>query len=142
MTASAEWRLETDIFTWTAFTMVRWSLLEFRDRVLRFMSAIFSLPWNTGRTEKHMKFKDREFADHTGGYLASGVLLPPTPRVGKLGNDLAPQGAVRRMEEACSGANVPWCYFAVSEITSATNQEIPGLKSVARCSDAILRAHA
>ena len=74
--------------------------------------------------------------------LAQSVLFPPPPRVGKLGNDLAPQGAVRRKEEACSGANVPWCYFAVSEITCATNQEIPGLKSVARCSDAILRAHA
>ena len=65
--------------------------------------------------------------------LAQSVLFPPAPRVGKLGNDLAPQGAVRRKEEACSGANVPWCYFAVSEITCATNQEITGLKSVARC---------
>jgi carbon monoxide dehydrogenase subunit G len=34
--------------------------------------------------------------------------------------------------------NVPWCYFAVSENNGATNHEIPGLKSVARCSDAIL----
>jgi hypothetical protein len=59
--------------------------------------------------------------------LAQSVLFPPAPRIGKLGNDLAPQGAVRRKEEACSGANVPWCYFAVSEITCATNQEIPGL---------------
>ena len=74
--------------------------------------------------------------------LAQSALLPPAPLAGKLGNDLAPQGAVRRKEEPCSGANVPWCYFAVSETTCATNQEIPGLKSVARCSDAILRAHA
>ena len=70
------------------------------------------------------------------------VLFPPLPRVSKLGNDLAPKGAVRRKEEACSGANVPWCYFAVSENNCATNQEIPGLKSVARCSEAILREHA
>ena len=70
------------------------------------------------------------------------VPFPPAPRVGKLGNDLAPQGAARRKEEACSGANFPLRYLAVSEITCATNQEIPGLKSVARCSDAILRAHA
>ena len=74
--------------------------------------------------------------------LAQSVLFPPATRVGKLGNDLAPQGAVRRKEEACSAANVPWCYFVVSENNSAINQEIPGLKSVARCSDAILRAHA
>ena len=33
-------------------------------------------------------------------------------------------------------------YFDVSENHCATDQEIPGLKSVARCSDAILRAHA
>ena len=67
--------------------------------------------------------------------LAQSVLFPPAPRVGKLGNDLAPQGAVvRRKEEACSGANVPWCYFAVSGNNSATNQEIPGLKAVARVS--------
>ena len=74
--------------------------------------------------------------------LAQSVLFPPAPRVGKLGIDLAHQEAVRRKEEACSGANVPRCYFAVSEITCAANQEIPGLKSVERCSDAILRAHA
>ena len=74
--------------------------------------------------------------------LAQSVLFPPAPRVGKLGNDLAPQGAARQKEEACSGANVPWCCFDVSETTCATNKEIPGLKSVARCSDAILRAHA
>ena len=74
--------------------------------------------------------------------LAQSALLPPAPLAGKLGNDLAPQGAVRRKEEACSGANVPWCYFDVSETTCATNPEIPGLKSVACCSDAILRAHA
>ena len=74
--------------------------------------------------------------------LPQSVLFPPAPRVGKLGNDLAPQGAVRRKEEACSGANVPWSYLAVSETTLTTNQEIPGLKSVARCSDAILRAQA
>ena len=72
--------------------------------------------------------------------LAQGVLFPP--RICKLGNDLATQGAVRRKEEACSGAKVPWCYFAVSENNSATDQEIPGLKAVVRCSDAILRAHA
>jgi hypothetical protein len=47
--------------------------------------------------------------------VAQSVLFPPAPRVGKLGNDLAPQGAVRRKKEAFSGANVPWCYFAVSE---------------------------
>ena len=74
--------------------------------------------------------------------LAQSVLFPPAPRVGKLGNDLAPKGAVRRKEEACSGTNVPWCYFDVSETTCATNQEIPGLKSVVRFSDAILRANA
>ena len=74
--------------------------------------------------------------------LAQSVLFPPAPRVGKLGNDLAPQRTVRRKEEACSGANVPWCYFAVSEINCATNKEVPSLKSVARCSVAILRAHA
>ena len=74
--------------------------------------------------------------------LAQSVLFPLAPRVGKLRNDLAPEGAVRRKEEACSGTNVPWCYFAVSETICATNQEIPGLKSVARCSDAILRVHA
>ena len=60
--------------------------------------------------------------------LAQSVLFPPAPHVAKLGNDLAPQGVVRRKEEACSGANVPWCYFEVSETTCATNQEIPGLK--------------
>ena len=70
--------------------------------------------------------------------LAQSALFPPAPRDGKIGNDLAPQGAVRRKEEACSGANVPWCYFAVSENNCVTNQEIPALKSVARCSDAIL----
>ena len=37
--------------------------------------------------------------------LAQSALLPPAPLAGKLGNDLAPQGAVRRKEEACSGAN-------------------------------------
>ena len=68
--------------------------------------------------------------------------FPPAPRVCKLGNDFASQGAARRKEEACSGANIPWCYFAVSETTCAINQEIPGLNSVARYSDAILRAHA
>jgi hypothetical protein len=46
--------------------------------------------------------------------LAQSVLFPPSPRVGKLGNVLAPQGGVRQKEEACSGANGPWCYFAVS----------------------------
>ena len=73
--------------------------------------------------------------------LAQSVLFPPAPRVGKLGNDLAPQGAARPYEEACSGANVPWCYLAVSETTCATNQEIPSLKSVVRYSDAIIRVH-
>ena len=38
--------------------------------------------------------------------------------------------AVQRKEEVCSGANVPWCYFAVSENNSATDQEKPSLKSV------------
>ena len=37
--------------------------------------------------------------------LAQSVLFPPAPLAGKLGIDLAPQGAVRRKEEACSGAN-------------------------------------
>ena len=46
--------------------------------------------------------------------LVQSVLFPPAPHVGKLGNDLVPQGAVRRKEEACSGANVPCCYFDVS----------------------------
>ena len=55
--------------------------------------------------------------------LAQSVLFPPAPRVGKLGNDLAAQGAVRRKEEACSGANVPWCYFAVSETTCAKTRK-------------------
>ena len=116
--------------------------------------------WNI-RREEGREAENKNIEGHRGPYLASGaidlitgacvvaslqlaqsVLFPPAPRVGKLGNDLAPQGAARRKEEACSGANVPWCYFAVSETTCATNQEIPGLKSVARCSDAILRAHA
>ena len=74
--------------------------------------------------------------------LAQSVLFPPAPRVSILRNDLAPQGAAWRKEEACSGANVPFCYFAVSENNSATNQELPGLKSVPRCSDDILRAYA
>uniref|UniRef100_A0A8C5FJY9 Dynactin subunit 1 n=1 Tax=Gadus morhua TaxID=8049 RepID=A0A8C5FJY9_GADMO len=42
------------------------------------------------------------------GYLISiieSVLFPPPPLAGKLGIDHAPQGAVRRKEEACSGAN-------------------------------------
>ena len=37
--------------------------------------------------------------------LAQSVLFPPPPLAGRLGNDLAPQGAVRRKEEACSGTN-------------------------------------
>ena len=37
--------------------------------------------------------------------LAQSVLFPPPPLAGKLGIDHAPQGAVRRKEEACSGAN-------------------------------------
>ena len=53
--------------------------------------------------------------------LAQSVLFPPAPRVGKLGNDLAPQGAARRKEEGSYGANIPWCYYAVSENNSATN---------------------
>jgi hypothetical protein len=60
--------------------------------------------------------------------LAQSVLFPQSPRVGKLRNDLAPKGAVRQKEEVCSGANVPWCYFAVSENNSATNQAISCLK--------------
>ena len=58
--------------------------------------------------------------------LAQSVLFPPPPRVGKLGNDLAPQGAVRRKEEACSGANIPRYYFAVSENNCATDFK-PGI---------------
>ena len=61
---------------------------------------------------------------------------------GKLGNELALPGAVQRKEEACSGANVPRCYSAVSENTSSTDQEKPRLKSAVRYSDAILKAHA
>ena len=60
--------------------------------------------------------------------LARSGLFPPQARVAKLGNDLAPRGAVCKKEEACSGANVPWCYFAVSENNSATNQEITWFK--------------
>ena len=48
-----------------------------------------------------------------------------------LGNNFALPGAVQQKEEACSGANVHWCYFAVSENNSATDQEKPSLKSVA-----------
>ena len=73
---------------------------------------------------------------------AHSGLFPPQTHVGKLGNELALPGAGQRKEEACSGANVPWCYFAVPENNSATDQEKPSLKSVARYSDAILRAHA
>jgi hypothetical protein len=51
--------------------------------------------------------------------------FPPLPCACKLGNDLSPQGVVRRKEEACSGANVPWCYFAVSENNCVTNQHLP-----------------
>ena len=58
-------------------------------------------------------------------------LFPPQTHVGKLGNVFALPGAVQRKEEACSGANVTWCYSAVSENNSATDQEKPGLKSVA-----------
>ena len=50
-----------------------------------------------------------------GLHPARSGLLPPQARVGKLGNDLAHPGAVQQKEEACSGANVPWCYFAVLE---------------------------
>ena len=74
--------------------------------------------------------------------LARSVLHPQQAGIAKLGNALAPQGVVQRKKEACSGVNVPWCYFKVSENNPAINQEIPGLKTVARCSDAILRAHA
>ena len=59
-------------------------------------------------------------------------LFPPQTHVGKLGNELALPGAVKRKEEACSSANVLWCYFAVSENNSATDQEKPSLKSLAR----------
>ena len=61
-------------------------------------------------------------------------LFPPQTHVGKLGSELP-----LPKEEACSDASVPWCYFAVSENNSATDQEKPCLKSVARYSDAILR---
>ena len=57
-------------------------------------------------------------------------VFPPQTHVLKLGNDFALPGAVQRKEEACSGANVPCCYFAVSENNCATDQEKPGLKSV------------
>ena len=77
-----------------------------------------------------------------GLQLLLSVLFPPPLRVVKLGNDLAPQGAVQRNMAECSGPNIPWCYFAVSENNSAKNQGLPGLKSVACCSDAILRTHA
>ena len=58
-------------------------------------------------------------------------LFPPQTHVGKLGNVFALPGAVQQKEEACSGANVIWCYYAVSENNSASDQEKPGLKSVA-----------
>ena len=69
-------------------------------------------------------------------------LFPPQTHVGKLGNVFALLGAVQRKEEACSGANVTLCYSAVSENNSATDQEKPSVKSVARYSDAILGPHA
>ena len=59
-----------------------------------------------------------------------GIFPTPT-HVLKLGNEFALQGVDQRKEEACSGANVPWCYLAVSEKNSATDQEKPSLKSVA-----------
>ena len=69
------------------------------------------------------------FSLHRHALLNQGMLFPL-------------QWAVKRKEEAYCAATIPWCYFAVSENNYATNQEIPGLKSVARCSDAILRAQA
>ena len=45
--------------------------------------------------------------------LAQSILCPPQAHVAKLGDDLAPQGAVQRKEEACSGTNVPGCNFAI-----------------------------
>ena len=46
-------------FTWKALTMVRWSLLEFLDRVLLLMSAIFSLPWE--RDERNTEAENSTF---------------------------------------------------------------------------------
>lgn len=43
--------------TWKALTIVRWSLLEFLDRVLRLMSATFSLP-----CERRAEIKNRFLA--------------------------------------------------------------------------------
>ena len=57
-------------------------------------------------------------------------IFPPQTHVLKLGNEFALPGAVQRKEEACSGANVHWCCFAVSEKSSTTDQKKPSLKSV------------
>ena len=54
---------------------------------------------------------------------AHSGLFPPQTHVGKLGNTLALPGAVQRKEEACSGANVPSCYFAGLENNSATDRK-------------------
>jgi hypothetical protein len=55
--------------------------------------------------------------------LARSVLFPPQARIGKLRNDLAPQGAVQQKEKACSGADVAWCNVAVSENNYATTRK-------------------
>jgi len=65
----AEWCEKVDIFTWKALTMVRWSLLEFRDRVFRLLSAIFSLPWN-GNGQKEILKKI-----HTGNSITPDVFV-------------------------------------------------------------------
>ena len=54
---------------------------------------------------------------------AQSALFPPQKHVAKLGNELALPGVVQRKEEACSGANVPSCYFAGLENNSATDRK-------------------
>ena len=57
-------------------------------------------------------------------------IFPPQTHILKLGNEFALPGAVQQQERACCGANVHWCYFAVSENNSHTDQEKPSVKSV------------
>ena len=71
--------------------------------------------------------------------LAQSVLFPPAPRVGKLGNDLAPQGAARRKEDVLA-QTFPGAILTFQK-PLAGNTWFKVL-CVVRCSDAILRAHA
>ena len=64
---------------------------------------------------------------------AQSALFPPQKHVAKLVNELALPGRFSAKKEACSGANNPWCYFAVPLNNCATDQKKPSLKSVARC---------